>query len=45
MTEKGENKMEEWLWVIGKAFDVIELPKRLKLKYGSYMLLEDEEAW
>lgn len=30
---------------IEKAFDVIELPERLKARYITYMLVEDAETW
>lgn len=28
-----------------KAFNIVEVPKRLKVRFGMYMLIEDAEAW
>lgn len=43
--KEGEDKAESWLVEIEKAFDVIELSKKLKVRYGMYMLVEDVESW
>lgn len=39
-----EDKVESWL-VKKKAFDVIEFVEQLKIRYGTYMLIEDIETW
>lgn len=35
----GLDKAKKWLKEIEKAFDIIELPKRLKMKFGTYMIV------
>lgn len=42
---KGPDKAEEWLKEIGKAFNVTKVLERLKVKFRTYMLIEDVEAW
>lgn len=37
-------KALEWLWKIEKAFDISELPDRLKLNFGIYMLAGNVES-
>lgn len=40
----GEDKAASRLVEIIKAFDVIELSDKLKIKYGTYILVEDVES-
>lgn len=38
-------RAEEWLREIEKAFSIVKVPERLKVTFGTYMLVEDAEAW
>lgn len=40
-----EDKAHSSLVEIEKAFDVIELLERLKVRYDTYMLVDDAESW
>lgn len=39
------NNAKELIHEIEKEFDIIKLPKRLKVKFGSYILVGNAESW
>lgn len=45
---KGKERLdraEEWLRDVEKTFGIIKLPKRVKVKFGTYIFVGDAEAW
>lgn len=40
-----EDRAELWLMEVEKAFDIIELPGKLKARYDIYILIEDVKSW
>lgn len=42
--KEGPDLAEEWLREIKKAFNIIEVLDRLRVRFGTYMLIEDAEA-
>lgn len=42
---EGPDKAEEWIKETKKAFDIQEVPERLKVKFGAYRLVGDAKAW
>lgn len=43
--KEGEDKTESWLIEIKKAFNIVELSEQLKVRFGTYILVEDVESW
>lgn len=42
---KEANGAKQWLQEMINAFEAIELPRRLRVKYEPYMVMSDAEAW
>lgn len=43
-SKEGQDKVEQWLRKIEKAFGIIKVPEILKVRFGTYMLIEDAEV-
>lgn len=45
LSRKDPEKAEEWLEETEKAFEIMKIPDRLWVKFGTYMLIGDIKAW
>ncbi|CAN6446159.1 unnamed protein product [Victoria cruziana] len=43
--KEGPDRAEEWLEEIERAFEMMDIPPRLWIRFGTFQLVEDAKAW